>query len=186
MKECLICRGVGRIQKPLKRAWWQVLLQYPGTTDERCLECFGSGVVPSTKEERDRAERARRLPASPLRPALTRLPSQISVKPKKDVRKVRVISDTPNGVEYYINCGCGKSGFRSFDPNDICGSCKIEARRARYAARVRATEKSGHKGPWCRFCGARYASYDVLPKRTTMYNETYPYCPECNSEDVRS
>lgn len=178
MKDCPSCAGAGRIRKPLERSWWKVLFRYPATTDDLCLVCFGAGVVPSSAEEKERLRKKQRAGHENWK-ATFAAPSV--AKPQS---RVRVIGETAKGKEYYINCACGQSGFRSFDPNDVCDGCKFRAEKAKYAPAVRETEMSGHRGPWCRYCGARYIALEHLPTRTDSHGEGTHYCTKCGSDRV--
>ena len=58
-RTCEACGGARRIQRPIKRSWWETVLQRPSVVDELCGACGGVGVVRGTPEEEEAFERQR-------------------------------------------------------------------------------------------------------------------------------
>lgn len=58
-KTCPTCGGARRVQRQLRRAWWQVLLMCPSVSNELCDSCMGCGIVKGTPEEEREFEQQR-------------------------------------------------------------------------------------------------------------------------------
>jgi rubrerythrin len=58
-RACEACGGARRVQRALKRKWWETILQRPSVVDELCGACGGIGVVRGTPEEEEAFERQR-------------------------------------------------------------------------------------------------------------------------------
>jgi len=58
-RTCPTCNGLRRIQRDVRRAWWQVVLLRPAIVDELCGDCDGTGVVKGSPEEEQELEQQR-------------------------------------------------------------------------------------------------------------------------------
>lgn len=74
------------------------------------------------------------------------------------------------------NCSKPYEGIYSKPPHNVCFECWQAIQK----------EVVGHKGPWCRSCGALYWSTDQLPRKEASYDDQLQttYCPRCKSEKV--
>lgn len=57
---CPACGGSRRVQRQIRRPWWQVVLMRPSVAEDLCGRCGGIGVVRGTPEEEGAFEERRR------------------------------------------------------------------------------------------------------------------------------
>jgi hypothetical protein len=159
---CPRCDGTRRILVPIRRSWWDILLQRPAASERLCHACKGIGVIPSSAQEEKRLEERMRSQHQQWLSTLES-PADRRIRLEREKLEQQQRERAVRKRAEWLNWLRTQPGYRSGGANSFeCAICK----------------KKGTDSTFCEDCSAWFCSDHSL---YTEYdgNVGHWVCPHC-------